>query len=347
MKIGVRADASHLIGSGHFMRCLTLAAELLKRGNRVVWFAYEINEYQTMLLKRYGISLVKLEAPGATACIQALASLDVKLDWFIIDHYGWSWLEEQAVSRYVKFIMVIDDLANRKHYCDLLLDQNELDNKDERYKEWISSNTRRLLGSKYALLRYEFYQHRSVRTYKFKEPYTLLISYGGTDPTNETLKALDALESLGSGVKIRADVVIGRNHRYRAQIEKRCRQRDNLALHVQSENMAALMSRSFAALCAGGTTTWERYCLGLPALVTVVADNQLEIAEMGSRAGIDILLGFSNEVDAGRIQQHLELILTEPQQLQKSRYIAQNMVDGKGTSRVVDVLEQMLRERAD
>lgn len=346
MRIGIRADSSLLMGAGHFMRCLTLASELQCNGAVITWFAYQLAESQCQIINEKSIELVLLASEELAECEYRISTLPDKLDWFIIDQYSWGKDDEERIAKYVLKVLVIDDLANRPHHCDVLLDQNEFANKLVRYNGLVNPSTNQLLGCSYALLRQQFSILRNQRKTPYKDKFTILISYGGTDPTNETMKALDAINNIKWSMTINVVVVIGNGNMLQEAIEERCKQNENWTLHVQTSKMAELMYRSDIAICAGGTTTWERYCMGLPALVTVVADNQREVAFYGEQMGIDRCLGISEEVNVEHIQHQLKLLMEDLRGLEESRRIARGLVDGEGAVRVVKRMQQILNSIA-
>lgn len=338
MKIAIRADASHTIGSGHFMRCLTLASELQDIGAEIKWLAYELDNIHMRMLDSKQIELIQLPSASSIGCASILQDKGIFFDWLIIDHYQWALEDEIRMLACVFKIMVIDDLANRSHYCHLLLDQNESFDMHTRYDRLLNAEASRLLGSKYALLREQFAYARLERKLAYDGMFNILVSYGGTDPTNETWKALDAIEGLPASSKVNIMVILGNGNKMQEEIANRCETHDNWNLYIQTNNMADFMQSADVALCAGGTTTWERYCLGLPGIVTIVADNQIEIVQFGEKSGIDYNMGYSNNVTAADIQRQLLVLLHDKQRLNRSAHIAMGLVDGKGAKRVVEYM---------
>jgi UDP-2,4-diacetamido-2,4,6-trideoxy-beta-L-altropyranose hydrolase len=258
-------------------------------------------------------------------------------DWLVVDHYGWDERQESAVAPYVRRVMVIDDLADRRHYCHLLLDQNDVSRSEIRYHGLVPQTARMLLGSQYALLREEFATARASLERRRGRVRTLLVCFGGTDPTNETLKALRALDA-GEFADLNVHVVIGRTHSRLEQITEKCRLHPRIHLHIQTNRMAMLMAESDLALCAGGTMTWERYCMGLPGIVIAVADNQIELAKTNQQVGVDWYLGKSAQVDTDTVRLALLKAMNSPDRIRQGQLEAMARVDGLGADRVADIM---------
>ena len=300
--ICIRADASIRIGSGHIMRCLTLAEELRDAGVNVKFVCRSHAGNLNELIQRKGFQLSELFAVGtagvtdlnkhsfrgeyaswlgvsqqsdAEETIETLSG--TKPDWLIVDHYALDKEWETALRPYVSKIMVIDDLADRRHDCDLLLDQNYFTNGEQRYDDLIPSPCTKLLGPKYALLRKEFSEARKNLRERSGEVKRVLVFLGGSDPENITGIAIEALSD-PELLHLQVDVVIGAQNPNRWKIARLVKERSNTKLHVQVGNMAELMSAADLAIGAGGSTTWERCCLGLPSIVIPVAENQMQIA---------------------------------------------------------------------
>ena len=249
----------------------------------------------------------------------------------VVDHYGLDSRWEKKLRSHVNYIMVIDDLANRPHDCDFLLDQNLYENMNERYRGLVSEHCRLFLGPEYALIRKEFREAKKKMKPRTGEVKRILIFMGGTDPTNETTKALKAVMMLGR-LEIAVDVVVGAQNPHRHQIEEMCRQMPNTRFHLQTDRMAELMAEADLAIGGGGTTTWERCFMELPSLVVSVAKNQKAAAEYLRRTGAIEFLGVNEGVDPNVIKNVLELYATAPQLV--TRMAKQCMTVGVGRDHV-------------
>jgi spore coat polysaccharide biosynthesis predicted glycosyltransferase SpsG/RimJ/RimL family protein N-acetyltransferase len=233
--------------------------------------------------------------------------------------------------------MVIDDLADRSHDCDLLLDQNLYQTMDIRYKDLLPCDCKKLLGPRYALLRPEFVEARKNLRQRDGQVSRALVFFGGVDPTNETEKALHALANIVD-LKIEVDVVVGSGNLHNEQIQNLCAANEGLHYHCQVDNMAELMAAADLAIGAGGTTTWERCALGLPSIVTVVANNQKELAETGARNGLLYYIGEAYSVTVEKLLDVLKFSMSFPETLQFYSTNCLKTVDAKGVVRVTNLL---------
>lgn len=297
MNIIIRADASTEIGSGHIMRCLTIANHLKKRGHEVLFYM--------------------IEMPGNL--IQYVQSLDYrtitswqKADIIVIDHYQIEATEEKQLYTYAKKIVVIDDLANRAHQCDLLLDQNIVENYEHRYDELVPLTCKKLLGPQYLIMRDEFIKARRQRPQRNGSVTKLLVFMGGTDPTQETMKVLTALKNFTFD---KIHIVCGNGNEQKERIRAICERR-GYTYHQQIDYMAALMNTVDFSIGAGGGTTWERCYVGLPSSSTIVADNQIEATYFIEKLGAVWNVGWHEQVTAATYETLLSTIQQHPEKLQ-------------------------------
>jgi spore coat polysaccharide biosynthesis predicted glycosyltransferase SpsG/RimJ/RimL family protein N-acetyltransferase len=233
--------------------------------------------------------------------------------------------------------MAIDDLAGRIHDCDLLLDQNLCENFDTRYEGLTPAHCRKLLGPRYALLRPEFEQERQRLRGRNGSVRRILIFFGGSDSTNETAKALEAMRLLNRP-EIAVDVVVGGGNPHKDRVKVLCGALPNARFYCQVANMAELMANADLAIGAGGSTTWERFCLELPSLVVAVAPNQEPVAEKAAAEGRLLYLGKSDEVTAESISQAVGTLLQAHGWLNFLAKSSSELVDGRGVERVVRCL---------
>ena len=228
LKVVFRCDASILMGSGHVMRCLTLANELREQGADITLICRKHPGHLFDLIESSKHRLLRLPFAATSATgklahahwlgatqeedskqtVEALKTIE-RVDWLVVDHYALDVEWEAAIRSYTKHIMVIDDLADRVHDCDVLLDQNlHRAEMETRYEKLIPPQCKKLLGPKYALLRPEFKKARSNLKVRDGSVKRIFVFFGGSDPTNETGKALQAIQQLGR-TDIAIDVVVG------------------------------------------------------------------------------------------------------------------------------------------
>lgn len=353
--IAFRTDATNQIGTGHFMRCLTLAETLKGRSAHLRFVSRDLPAHLRDMLTTRGIELAALasetteptsgnlahsqwlgtnQAQDAQATIKALT--DQQWDWIIVDHYALDARWESALRAVAKQIMVIDDIADRQHDCDVLLDQNYYADMQARYEGKVPAHCRQLLGPRYALLRDEFRklrEHVKSRTGAVKR---VLVFFGGVDAHNYTGLAIQALAALANQ-SLHVDVVIGAQHPCREQIQQACAAQ-GYVFHVQTTRMAELMAEADLAIGAGGSASWERCCLGLPALLVALADNQVEIAKALDSIGACVYLGTAEAADSLTIQRAITSLSDRREQMEKISNHALSLVDGMGVDRVCQEL---------
>ena len=351
-----RTDASQQIGSGHVMRCITLAEELRDLGMVAEFVTRDypgnLNEYikgkgfkvyllpdpillgETSALDGYEQWLGIKQVTDAGDTIQAIASQQP--DWLIVDHYALDQKWESKLRPHVGKIMVIDDLANREHDCDLLLDQNYINDKS-RYDSLLSPDTIKLLGPKYSLLRKEFIVDHAYNLRNYGIINRVFVFFGGADPSNMTSVALQVL--LRPELKyLLVDVVIGSANKYKSEIQGLVAKHPNAELHIQIENIADLMKQADVALGAGGSTTWERMAVGLPSIVVTIASNQIAFTRDLDRDGYINWIGGVDQVNDSTMYKALQELIDNPYQICEQSQKCQGLFDGTGTQAIINLL---------
>ena len=297
MKVVFRADASLAMGTGHVMRCLALAQALKDNKVNVEFICRKhkgslidkirsnrLNVHELEVLEEADDKLAHSHWLGATQqqdaddCIEILKS--EKIDWLIVDHYALDEQWQKKLKPYYEKLMVIDDLADRKHQCDVLLDQN-FGRSSQDYKDLVPTSAKFLMGSKYALLRPEFEKYRQYslnrrKNEKFKK---LLVNMGGTDTDNITGKVIERLQIAKLPKDVEITIVMGKTAPHLSNIITSVNKLPyGSEVKVDVDNMAELMANADIAIGASGATTWERCCLGLPTIQLITAYNQEFIA---------------------------------------------------------------------
>jgi UDP-2,4-diacetamido-2,4,6-trideoxy-beta-L-altropyranose hydrolase len=343
MQIAFRTDASTRIGMGHVMRCAALAEQLRANGADIVFVCRAEPGGAAAWLSEAGY--VVRELPAGAGAIDWRADAEATRavlagmapDWLIVDHYQLDARWEQSLFGSAGRIMVIDDLADRPHLCDLLLDQNLYAGGAVRYDARVPAHCTRLLGPRYALLRPQFRLARGRIRARGGRVGRILLAFGGSDPGNESAKALQAISLLGRP-DILVDLVVGRANPHRQQLEQLCGTLPGVAFHCQVDDMARIMLDADLCVGAGGSTTWERCCMGVPSLVVAVADNQAEAARTLDSLGYLQFLGMAEQVSAQAIAAALAEALSAPGGLQAMAQRGRQLVDGDGALRVAAIL---------
>ena len=356
MKVVFRVDASDQMGIGHLMRCLTLAESLRGRGARISFVCREHRGNLIELLRQEDMPVKVLPAPtavnatfgedhaawlGTSQADDAEHTIEAlngeKPDWLVVDHYGLHVEWEQRLQPQVDKLMVIDDLANRRHDCDVLLDQNYFADGELRYAGLVPDACKLLLGPRYALLRPEYVAYRKPLRARDGQLRRVLVFFGGTDPQNVTTRALEAL-SHHELEHLEVDVVVGTNNPNRKHIEQQVLRRPRTTLHHPRQHLADLMAQADLGLGAGGATTWERMCSGLPTLVVSIAENQRPVAEALAAQQLILYLGHESEVSTEAFSSVIAGLVSNIDRLNYLREQNQLMVDGLGAIRIREVM---------
>ena len=362
MNVAFRADASIDIGTGHIMRCLTLADALAVKGFNCLFItrAHEGNPSTFIRERGHKVALLPAEPPpridsdasdptnysewlGSPVTSDAMATLSIlrchPTDWLVIDHYALDETWERIVSPACKHIMVIDDLANRKHDCEILLDQN-LGRSAADYEKLIPSKTTLFVGTAYALLRPEFRRAREEslarrRTPRLKQ---LLVMMGGIDKNNVTTDVLNCLAPLPILSTLRVVIVMGRQAPWsnvvREAVTKLSCDSD---VRVGLTDLAPALTETDLAIGAAGSSAWERCCLGVPSIQLVLAENQKSAALALERASAAISIRDLSTLPYA-LPALLHRFLSCPEALRPLSDSAAKVCDGTGCDLIVDHL---------
>ena len=331
--VAIRTDASNKIGSGHVMRCLSLAEKLRDIGVTVEFITRnypgdlnkQINvkgfhvhllsnavriqlQHNSTEYKRWSDIEQKIDAKETIKMIS-----DRRLDWLIVDHYLLDYVWEMELRPYSKKIMVIDDLADRNHDCDILLDQT-FGRKESDYQKLILNKCVLLLGSENALLRSDFKKLRPLAlSYRKGNNVVknIIVSMGSMDTINITPKVLDSLSLVKWKVLPTVNVVLTSNAPYLEDIRRNVTKYDfTVNIRTDEINMAQLMLESDLAIGSGGTTSWERCCLALPTILIILANNQQKVGENLAEIGATITIQ-KNDMIEKNISNSIAMIIND------------------------------------
>ena len=350
----IRVDGSSDIGTGHIIRCLAIAEILKNTFDKITFLTKSSAGTLINIIKNKGFDVIILKSDNVSS-VENTSNFDIEikiikthlksskndLNFLLIDHYELDINYESNLRDTFKRIFVIDDLANRKHDCDLLIDQNYYENFSSRYTNLIPKNTIKLLGPKYAILRLEFINSKKL-TQKNFEPKKILISYGGSDPTNECKKILLAISSLKTR-EFHVTAVAGIHNKNFESLKKEFSSYENIEIFQHIDNFSKLLSNTDLCFGAGGTTTWERMYFGIPSFVTIISQDQKESVEFLSKTGHIINLGFSENMTHKEYLKCLERI--NPKVLEKMSLKNQKLIDGNGTNRIKKQIMDLVNDK--
>ena len=363
MKILFRADASVQQGTGHIMRCLVIADELRKRGHECIFLTQpflpkflaqiEDRQHRLVFLKKNKMELEYARIDneylawlGRPIIQDAIETLDVikyeRPDIIVTDHYAINATWSSIVSYEEIKTVVIDDLADREHFCDLLIDQN-FGREPEQYRKLVSQETKILAGAEYIFIKDDFRKMRkAAQTSRLnRRPNRLNICMGGIDKDNATYNVLETIRKLNYFKNWDIDIVLSsaspHANSLREYVEN---QKIHVQLHFDAENMAELFSKADLAIGAGGVTLWERCCMGLPTVLLTIADNQIPAALAMTKTGAVIYAGdirkqhWENKLDA-----KLKTLIQGSDVIHTMSRKAFEICDGKGIEKVCNMIE--------
>lgn len=359
MKVAIRVDASSQIGTGHLMRCLVLAKKLKEQSHDVVLISRPLKGNLIDYSKAQGVDVISLKPIHETFLPDAgdykhwlgvtqeadanecLAALEVfQPDWVAMDHYAldceWQTLMRASGAR----IFTIDDLANRQHDCDVLLDHNPWPDFENRYHRVVPENCTQLLGPKYGLLRPRFSELR-------QQPPALnnmvLAFFSGTDPSGECIKLLKASGHFDS-LPFRLHIVHGLANPRKDEIAS-LPLPEFVTLSENLPDYEAELAACRYAFGGAGVSAIERASLGVPGTLVSVAENQRQMAEHLGASGLYRYLGVSDKTTEHDYANELKWLAdhwkTLPYRLEKSD------IDGNGAKRVVEVMEGFCQPKTD
>ena len=351
MLVMFRVDSSVTIGSGHLMRCLALAAYLRNFDIKIEFICKNHIGNLSQKIINAGFVLHNLpienivsddmEGEEHASWLGGSIKTDIaltlkainsrKVDWLVIDHYAIDNRWQKAIKSNVNKIIVIDDLGNRSHDCEILLDQN-LGSCTNKYVNLVPSYCKLLLGSQYALLREEFRANRFrslAKRSNSKNIEEILITLGGTDPLNYTERIIRKIDKINSLTKPRITVLLGGTNEHIQKVQAiSSRVSFPIEVVVDTNCVSEHMCRADLIIGSSGTSCWERCCLGIPAIQFVVAPNQFQIANALHRAGAIILVQTVEELPSA-----LSKVETK---LAEMSLNARRICDGSGIKSLVD-----------
>jgi UDP-2,4-diacetamido-2,4,6-trideoxy-beta-L-altropyranose hydrolase len=356
MKVVFRTDGSPRIGQGHVMRCLTLANALREYGAEIHFVCREHPGHLCDLISQRGFSVDRLpladdgvdKLPGHAGWLGASKEVDAEqtrdvirglggtADFLVVDHYAVDHKWEKALRPSATRILAIDDLADRIHDCDLLLDQNFFSNMSTRYDGKVPPKCVTLLGPRYALLQPVYAVLRARVALRDGPVRRIFLFFGGADTGDLTGLSVAAFQQLGRR-DIQLDVVMTEKNVCYQCIEKAIEGWSNIRLQGPLPSLGPLMATADLAIGAGGATVWERFCLGLPSIVISLAENQKPICEDLARAGLIEYLGHMVQVKVEALRDALSRLIGFSSISGWSRD-CHRICDGEGAERVAQTM---------
>ena len=360
MNLVFRCDASPILGTGHVYRCLTLATALKPYASRLVFVVMSHRDNLAQLIQSRGFDCVELNSVelspdmlGETkwreypqqadwqATHSELSKLQGPTDLVIVDHYSLSSNWEGLAKQTVKGVFVIDDLANRPHLCDLLLDQT-LGRQVNDYSHLVPNSCQLLLGGDFTLLRQEFadFKSQSIANKKAKTKIkSLLIAMGGSDNENATLTIL---RSLAKFDQLNVSLLLGPlfNHLDELKAFLAAHPKLNVTLHRNVSNVAEILASQHLAIGASGASSWERMALGIPTLLYTLAPNQKQIALQLEKLKCGLDMGNIENFDSQTLHAELKRFIDDALYYQLMVDNNLSAINAFGTNKVVEKITE-------
>jgi UDP-2,4-diacetamido-2,4,6-trideoxy-beta-L-altropyranose hydrolase len=333
----IRTDGNARIGTGHVMRCLSLAQGWLQAGGKVLFALADSSSALETRLIAEGTEVVQLVTDLGTDD-DAAQTVDLARQrgatLVVADGYHFGAGYQRRIKDGGLQLMVIDDYSHAEHYfADLVLNQNLHANADSYSNR--EPYTRLLLGVQYALLRRQFLKYRNWQRPIPVVARKVLVTLGGSDPDNVTSEVIKALANLDVETK----VAVGGSNPHVEGLRAEIEQLNSAEMFVDTANMPELMAWADLAIAAGGTTSWDLAFMGLPSVTVVLAENQVGIAQGLSEAGAAVNLGWHERISSESMIEKIEQLLTAPEMRRQMSRRGQELVDGDGVTRVISSLE--------
>ncbi|MBC8392236.1 MAG: UDP-2,4-diacetamido-2,4,6-trideoxy-beta-L-altropyranose hydrolase [Deltaproteobacteria bacterium] len=336
-RIVIRTDANARMGTGHLMRCLALAQAWQDAGGHAAFLTIPFSSILEDRLKSEGMDIVYLSAGfGSSDDALQTAALAKEIDasWIVLDGYQFDGTYQQALKSNGRKLLFLDDYGHVRHYCaDLVLNQNLYADKG------LYANrepyTQILLGAEYVLLGRHFEKWRGWRREIPEVARNVLVTLGGSDPDNVTFGVIEALEQL-DGIALEVRVVVGPANPH-FQMLRKVAERSTLAIQIFTAvtDMPALMAWADIAISAGGSTCWEIAYMGLPNCTIVIADNQLQVAEILQELGVSTHMGRFDSIDQTDMIQVIRGLVQDKKHRRSMSIQGQSVIPGFGSQNVV------------
>ncbi|MEK7218316.1 MAG: UDP-2,4-diacetamido-2,4,6-trideoxy-beta-L-altropyranose hydrolase, partial [Patescibacteria group bacterium] len=338
MKLLFRADADTDAGTGHVMRCLALAQVAQDRGHETFFVTLAANPLQDRLRKE-GCGIRLLSAPQGNqedAAETLRIALDSGADWIVIDGYRFDDAYQRALKGGGLPLLFIDDYGHATPYAaDIILNQNSYAPGVGGWYARRPASSRLLLGCAYTLLRREFRSSLRPDSPIPARASSVLVTLGGSDPRNATLLVIEALRSLGEGIRT-VRIVVGKANPHLEGLRAAAGEENVI---VDAADMPALMAQADLAIAAGGTTSYELAFMGIPSLLFTLAENQRQVAEDLAEREAARSLGDPNGIAPPGLAQAIRELLGDPDTRTRFSRNGRKLVDGGGAERVLRAME--------
>lgn len=341
-KILFRTDGDIKIGTGHIIRSLALA-DMLKQDFKIYFACQKLDSNLTKIITDNGYELIGL--PVCKDYLKDAENLISHLDQDIIlvlDNYFFTENYQQAVKKHCKKLVSIDDLNEGHFYSDVVISHSEhlkgVNYSCEKYTETY-------LGGDFALLRKPFLESSNFER-NFESNSKILICLGGADPTNQTLRIIQALNLTQKELTVKPVIGVSNpNYKIVQSWVTKNQQNSKLKIEMLSnlspEKMTFQMQNSDLIFCAGSGIAWEVCCIGLPMIVGIIADNQIGIADVLGKKEAAISLGWYKDISIKEIADSFAKLISDDGFLKTQVFKQKKIVDGKSAQRLLNIFNRI------
>jgi UDP-2,4-diacetamido-2,4,6-trideoxy-beta-L-altropyranose hydrolase len=340
----LRADADPARGAGHVMRCLALAEAWHQRGGHATLLSCRLNPVLCQRTEALGIGLKEIPLPYPdgtdlrTTCtaLEEVSRDETELPWVVLDGYHFDTIYQSLLRAAGCRLMVIDDIAHLRRYdADIILNHAL---SAQQFAYTCSPDTLLLLGTRFALLRSEFHRWHGVPRHCPEVARKILVTLGGSDADNSTLKVIEALEQM-STPDLEVRVVVGPLNPHLAELQWKTDSVSSRArLETDATDIASLMAWADLAVAGGGTTSWELAFMKVPALILTLSENQSEVARALDEFGTARSLGSPGDLPRDQLAEAILRLMHDKAARQHMSEKGRVVVDGRGAERALEVM---------
>jgi UDP-2,4-diacetamido-2,4,6-trideoxy-beta-L-altropyranose hydrolase len=345
----IRADATTQIGTGHIMRCIALAQAWQDQGGQVTFLTHCTSEPLRHRILAEGFEIVPIAHPHPDPSdlkqmldflkLHAPCSiLHAAKPWLVLDGYHFTPDYQKAIRDAGIRLLIIDDMNHLPHYhADILLNQNIHAPGLQYHRD---PDTTLLLGTQYVLLRREFLKYRNFKRQIPEKAKNILVTMGGSDPDNVTLKVIEAIKLLNDPT-LDVKIIIGPSNPHKQVLLDSMRHAPCAMRCISNAAMPALIAWADLAITAGGSTCWELAFMALPMLNVILANNQRGIAEGLERVSVGCNMGFSASLSEDMLLKTLSEIVSDQEKRTNMSRNGKQVADGAGTIKIIERMKEI------
>lgn len=310
--IGLFFDSNKNIGEGHFWRCFNLAKVLKKKGRNFFFISNKLQTKFIKILSNENFNYIRIASLKKINLIKKFIKKK-KLDVFISDYYDLSEKNKKEIRNNVNSFVVIDDHINKKHYCDIYINNNFMSNKVKNKIKHLNPNSVLLLGNKYFIHNLKFLNSNIKKEFRQKIK-KIYVFFGSTDQSNETLKFIKSVQDFNN---VKFNVLVGKLNKNYKKIKDYCKKNKNIKIfyNLTNNKTLKLMQKNDLYFGAGGVNLSESLFLGIPSIAICTAQNQQDALKALNEKKVIYYLGKNSDVNSLVIKKCLKNIISNPKKI--------------------------------